>query len=233
MDNSQTIKLSLQSIEIPAIRIYVHAISILFTLFLLKWIFGKQISYFISILSEKIKSFFSRKKAHSDWIASCRKRKHWPQKQDALALDLRGHYLKFLTFSITLTGNPNYWRAGFILGNEKLKANQIVETQNGITIHTGSGYDKREKILPIWKYYDNFSNNNPDFSLVKFEKMDKRVFVIDINSKNFMTVKVQGEVIFAKKIDSSFRRRVYLKAWVDANPDCRIKFKNIKYSLWC
>ncbi len=230
MNDIQTIKVSPQSIEIPAISIYVHAISILVTLFLFKLIFGKQISNLLSIAKDKLVDTLN-KKSHSDWVANCKERKLWPQKQDALGLDLKGHYLKSLYFSIALIGKPQHWRAGFVLGNEKLKANQIIETENGITIHIGSDYDKKEKIIPIWKYYDNFSNNNPDFSSVKFDKMEENTFSVNINNNNFMIVKVNEEIIFAKKIESSFRRRVYLKAWVDTSPDCKVKFKNIKYSL--
>jgi len=41
--DAQTIKVSLQSIEIPAINLYVHIISILLVLLLLKLIFGNLI----------------------------------------------------------------------------------------------------------------------------------------------------------------------------------------------
>ncbi|HMS22690.1 MAG TPA: hypothetical protein PKA38_02890 [Candidatus Levybacteria bacterium] len=47
-----------------------------------------------------------------------------------------------------------------------------------------------------------------------------------------MQVKLQNEVIFAQRIDPSFRRRVYLKAWADEKPDIKIKFRDISYSLW-
>lgn len=231
MENAQTIKVSLQSLEIPAIGFYVHAISLLLTLFLIKKIFGQQIKYCLLWIITSIKGIFNRK-SHPDWIAKCVERKNWPQKQDALSLDLKGQYLKNLSFAVTLTGQPQHWRAGFVLGNEKLMANKMVDNKNGILIHTGSDYDKKEKILPIWKYYDDFSNNNPDFSSVKSENIGERIFSVDINNENFMTVKVQNEVIFAQRINSSFRRRVYLKAWVDTSPDCAIKFKRIKYTLW-
>ena len=229
--NEQTIKVSLQSIEIPAISLYVHLISILLVFLLLKLVFGKQISHLVFLARGYLIDFFSRK-SHDDWIAHCREREHWPQKQDALGLDLKGRYLKSLNFAITVMGNPQHWRAGFVLGNEKLKANQIVEPQNGITIHTGSDYNKREKLLPVWKFYEKYSQNNPDFSSVKFEDMAEGKFSISITNDKFMRVKVQNEVIFAQRIDSSFRRRVYLKAWVDTSPDCKIKFENIEYSLW-
>ncbi len=229
---AQTIKVSLQSIEIPAINLYVHIISILFVVFLIKKIFGKEVVPTpIYSLWDKFTGLL-RKNAHNDWLAHCRTRKHWPQKQDALVLDLKGSLIKSLSFSVTLTGSPQLWRAGFVLGNEKLRANNIIDTNNGITIHTGSEYDKKEKLLPIWKYYNDFKHNNPDFSSVKFDAMDERVFIVEINRENFMKVKVQGEVIFAQKIDKSFRRRVYLKAWADDGDDCKLKFKKIKYTLW-
>jgi len=229
--NTQTIKVSLQSIEIPAINIYVHAISILIILFLIKKIFGKQIAALLNQGLELIKNHLN-KMSHEEWTASCRERKEWPQKQDVLPLDLKGRYIKSLVFSVTLKGNPKFWRAGFIIGNEKLKVNEIVDAKKGITIHTGSEYEKREKLLPVWKYYEKFGLNNPDFSSVKSDNPGLRTFHININKNNFMQVKVQNEVIFAQRIDSSFRRRVYLKAWVDTHPDAKIKFRNISYSVW-
>lgn len=227
----QTIKVSLQSIEIPAINIYVHLISILLVAFLLKKIFGKQISDLFNLADEKRKDYLNRM-SHEDWIAHCRERKDWPQKQDVLSLDLKGRYLKSLSFSVSLKGNPEYWRAGFVLGNEKLKAHQIIDTKNGITIHTGSGYEKGNKILPVWKYYEDFVANNPDSSSVKSDNPGLRTFHISINKDNFMQVKIQNEVIFAQRVEASFRRRLYLKAWTDTYPDAKIKFRKISYSLW-
>lgn len=229
--DTQTIKLSLQSIEIPAINLYVHLISTLVVLFLVKKIFGGQILQLLVFIREKITDFTGRQ-THEDWTASCRARKDWSQKQDVISLDLKGRYLKTLTFSVSLAGNPVYWRAGFVAGNEKMKANEIVDTKNGITIHTGSGYEKQNKILPIWKYYNEFGRNNPDSSSVKSDNWGMRTFNVSINKNNFMQVKLQDEVIFAQRIDSSFRRKVYLKAWADDHLDCKIKFRNIAYALW-
>ena len=212
--DTPAIKLSLQSIEIPAINLYVHLISILVVLFLIKKIFGEQILQLLVSIREKVTDFTS-KQTHEDWIASCRERKDWPHKQDTISLDLKGRYLKSLTFSISLAGNPQYWRAGFIIGNENIKANEIVDTKNGITIHIGSGYEKQNKILPVWKYYGEFGRNNPDSSSVKSDNWGMRTFDVNINKNNFMQVKVQNEVIFAQRIDSSLRRKVYLKAWAD------------------
>ena len=229
--DAQTIKLSLQSIEIPAINLYVHLISALIVLFLVKKIFGNQILQLLVFIRERIAHFTSRQ-THEDWTASCRERKDWSQKQDVISLDLKGRYLKSLTFSISLAGNPEYWRAGFVLGNEKMKANEIVDTKNGITIHTGNGYEKQNKILPVWKYYNKFSRNNPDSSSVKSDNWGMRTFSVSINKNNFMQVKLQNELIFAQRIESSFRRKAYLKAWADSYPNCKIKFRNIKYTLW-
>jgi hypothetical protein len=229
--DTQTIKVSLQSIEIPAINLYVHLISILIVLFLTKKIFGKQILQILFFIKERIVDSRNRQ-THEDWTASCRKRNDWPQKQDVLSLDLKGMYLKSLAFSISLKGNPEYWRAGFVLGNEKMKVNEIVDTKNGITVHTGSGYEKQNKILPVWKYYNEFIRNNPDSSSVKSENWGMRTFEINISKNNFMQVKLQNEVIFAQRIDSAFRRKVYLKAWADDYPNCIIKFRDIKYKLW-
>lgn len=229
--DTQTIKISLQSIEIPAINLYVHLISILVVLFLAKKIFGRQILDLLIFIREMIVDFAS-KQTHEDWIASCRERKDWPQKQDVISLDLKGRYLKSLSFSISLVGNPEYWRAGFVIGNEKMRAEEIVDTKNGITIHTGSGYSKQNKILPVWKYYNEFGRNNPDSSSVKSDHWGLRTFVITIDKNNFMQVKLQDEIIFAQRIESSSRRKVYLKAWADSYPNCKIKFRDIKYTLF-
>lgn len=229
--DTQTIKLSLHSIEILAINLYVHLISTLVVLFLVKKIFGKQILQLLVFIKERFVDFTNRQ-THDDWTASCRERKDWPQKQDVISLDLKGRYLKSLIFSISLVGDPKYWIAGFVVGNEKMKANEIVDTKNGITIHTGSGYEKQNKILPVWKYYNEFERNNPDSSSVKSDNWGMRTFEVSINNNNFMQVKLQNEVIFAQKIDSSFRRKVYLKAWADELTNCNVKFRKITYTLW-
>lgn len=225
-----TIKFSPQSLEFPAINIYVHLISILLIAYLLKLTFGNQIKILSLILINKIKDFLY-KETIDDWLANCKERSEWPNKQDVLGLDLKGQYLKSLTFSVSLTGKTDYWRAGFVIGNEKLKANEIIDTANAITIHTGSAYKKEDKILPVWKYYDNFNHNNPDTSNVKSEPPGLRTFQVDINSNNFMQVRVQNELIFAQRINPAFRRRVYLKAWADDKQNIQVKFKNISYSL--
>lgn len=227
---TQTVKLSRDSIEIPAINPYLNIIYSFIILVLVTRFFGVQILQFLVLIWEKIVDLRS-KQIHKDWKASCRQRKDWPQKQDVVSLDLKGRYLKSLTFSVSLAGNPEYWRAGFIVGNEKMKANEIVDTKNGITIHTGSGYEKKSKILPVWKYYNQFDRNNPGFSSVKSDNWGIRTFNLNINKNNFMQVKLQDEIIFAQRIDHSFRRKVYLKAWADDRPDCKIKFRNITYTL--
>ncbi|HMS22691.1 MAG TPA: hypothetical protein PKA38_02895 [Candidatus Levybacteria bacterium] len=105
--NTQTIKVSLQSIEIPAINIYVHVISLLIIVFFIKVVFGKQISDLLNQAWETIKGYLS-KMSPENWIAHCREREEWPQKQDVLSLDLKGRYIKSLTFSITLKGQPEF-----------------------------------------------------------------------------------------------------------------------------
>ncbi|OGM20434.1 hypothetical protein A2714_01230 [Candidatus Woesebacteria bacterium RIFCSPHIGHO2_01_FULL_38_9] len=228
---SQTIKVSLQSIEFPAINFYVHIVSVLLILFLLKKTFGDQIFRILNVLKELISASINRKK-NDDWMAFCRTRKYWPQKQDSFSLDLKGMYIKSLDFTVFPISNPQHWRAGFVIGNEKLKANEIVDTTNGITIHTGSDLDDQEKIIPIWKFYNGFDHNNPDSSLVNSKGLKEIKFSLIISNENFMRVKVENDLIFAQKVDASFRRRVYLKGWVDTSQDCEIKFKNINYSLW-
>lgn len=218
-----------QSIELPINPFQGSVVFLLLIIFLISVMFGKHIKSIGKILCQWVKNIFSYRK-HDDWTAHCRERKLWPQKQDSLPLKLKGKYLKSLNFAGTVRGRPTYWRAGFVVGNEKLRANEIVDTGNAITIHTGSDYEKTERILPLWKFYNGFGRNNPDFCSVKFDDMSEREFGIIINDKNFMTVKIQGEPVYSEKINPSFRRKVYLKAWVDQHEDCYIKFKHIRYS---
>ena len=141
-------------------------------------------------------------------------------------------YLQSLDFTVSLIGNPKFWRAGFMLGNEKFLAHESVKPEKAITIHTGSHSDKESNLLAVWKYYNGYSNNNPDSSTVKSEDTKNIAFSVNINSKNFMTVKVQDDVVFAQGIDSSFRRRLYLKAWADDKPNYKVRFKDIEYTLY-
>lgn len=186
----ETIKFSLQGIEIPAVRVYVHLISSLLILFLTKKTFGKQISGFFRFTYYQLFVFPQRKHRVNEWIATCRKRKGWPQKQDVKSVDLKGMYLQSLTFTISLIGEPEFWRAGFMLGNEKFYAHEIVKPENAITIHIGSNPDSQNDLLAVWKYYNGFSNDNPDSSTVKSENIENISISVDITTKNFLTVEV-------------------------------------------
>lgn len=229
--NGESVKLSLQSVELPVITIYLHIIYLLVIFALLKFILGKRLVYPFLLLGSWWKEIRNKQEI-DDWIAHCIKKKDIPQKQDIKPIDLKGQYIKSIKFTISLIGNPDFWRAGFMIGNEKYFATNIVDPDNAITIHTGSGYDKENKILPIWKYYGDFKHNNPDSSSVYTEDIKNIDFAININANNFMVVKVEDEVVFAQGISPSFRRRFFLKAWADDQSDYKVEFSDIKYTLW-
>jgi len=227
----EVIKFSPTSIELPAISIYLHVIYILLILALVKYVVGKIINKIFNWVLIQAKVCKNIRKM-PDWIAECKNRSDIPQKQDIKPIDLRGQYLKGVKFTVSLIGDPEFWRVGFMIGNEKYFAHNIVDTNNAITIHTGSGYNKKDKLLPVWKYYGEFKHNNPDSSSVSTVDISNIDFILDINEDNFMVVRIENEVVFAQKINPSFRRRIFLKAWADDQPDFKVKFSNIKYTLW-
>lgn len=229
--DGESVKLSLQSVELPVVAVYLHIIYLLAILALLRFIFGKHLIYPFYLLYSWWKELKSKQEMPY-WVAHCKEKKDIPQKQDIKPIDLKGQYIKSIKFTVSLVGNPDFWRAGFMVGNEKYFAHNVVDSDNAITIHTGSGYDKKNKILPIWKYYGDFKQNNPDSSSVSTEDIKNIDFAVDINENNFMIVKIENEVVFAQRIDASFRRRFFLKAWADDKPDYKVKFSEIKYSLW-
>ncbi len=225
------IRISPQSIELPVLTPYLHIIYFLIIIALIRYILGNLIRQSINFLKAKWKEEISKQKI-PDWTAKCKKKPDIPQKQDIKTIDLKGQYIQSIKFTINLVGNPKFWRAGFMMGNEKNFAHNIVDTENAITIHTGSGYNKKNNLLPIWKYYGEFKQNNSDSSSVISEDIKNIKLFLTINENNFMTVRIENDVVFAQRIEPSFRRRFLLKAWADANPDYKINFKDIKYSLW-
>lgn len=227
----QTIKFSTQGIELPVLTIYLHVIYLLIVFALIKYIFGNQINQFLKWTRGKWKEFRSKQKI-SDWTAVCKSRRNISQKQDTKNIDLKGQYIQSIQFTVVLDKSVKFWRAGFMMGNEKNFANNVVDTENAITIHAGSLDDEENSLLPIWKYYGEFKRENPDSSGVILEDKSNIKFSIMINENNFMTVRVEDDVVFAQKIKPDFRRRVFLKAWADDKPDYEATFKDIQYSLW-
>ena len=49
-------------------------------------------------------------------------------------------------------------------------------------------------------------------------------------NNNFLKVYANNQQIYSNRLDSSYRRRVYLLAWGDES-DCKIKFENIVFSI--
>jgi len=84
--DGESVKLSLQSVELPVVEIYLHVIYLLVILALLKFIFGKRLAYPFQLLGSWLKELRSRQEM-ADWIAHCRERKDIPQKQDIKPID--------------------------------------------------------------------------------------------------------------------------------------------------
>jgi len=227
----QTIKFSSRGIELPVLDTYLHVIYLLLIFALVKYIFGNQINQFYKYLKSKFKELRSRQKI-SDWTAECKNRRNISQKQDTKNIDLKGQYIRSIKFTVVLDKSTKFWRTGFMMGNEKNFANNIVDTENAITIHAGSLDSEENNLLPIWKYYGDFKRENPDSSGVILEDKSNIEFSLTINDSNFMTVRVEDDVVFAQKIKPDFRRRFFLKAWADDKSDYNVIFKDIEYSLW-
>lgn len=194
----------------------------------IKIAFGKEIIW----LFDYIKKGLTRRvkiKKHNEWIAICIEREGWRQKGDAEALDLEGKYLKKLSFSVSPIGKPENWRGGFILGNEKFHPQLIVDSKNAITIHTG----RPPSIVMaqhIWMYDWNYTINHPNSTTVKLLNKNKLKFDININDNNFLSVHVNNQQVYSNKIDSSYRKKIYLICWGD-HANCKVRFSDITYTI--
>lgn len=169
-----------------------------------------------------------KKRKHEDWIAECKPKNGWKQKADAEYLDLEGKFLKELIFTAEPIGRVTYWRAGFMLGNEKARPQDIIDTDNAITVHTGIP-GTLEKGIHVWRYDKNHIVNKPEESPVLIN--DNLNFKININTDNHLSVHLGNQSIYEEIVDPQFRRKLFLLAWADEYPNYRIRFKNINYKI--
>lgn len=205
-----------------------NVLLIIVILAVIKIAFGKEI---ILLFKIGLSSWSQRSKTESiaGWEANCIQRNGWFQRGDAKALDIEGRYLKKLSFTVSVIGRPNNWRGGFILGNQRFAPQTIVDQANAITIHTGSP-PPIAQAQHVWIYDDLHGRNNPDSTTVTAINIGQIHFQIDINSDNFLSVFVNGQQVYFKRIDLSFRKKVYLLAWGD-NTNCRVRFANINITF--
>lgn len=213
----------LSSYPLFAIAILVITVVFLFILTL-----GRPILRFIDSL-KKVYLSVPRIRRKEDWTANCRERRGWLQRGDAIPLELDGKYLKELTFIVEPMGNPHNWRGGFIIGNPTFSPTSIVDSQNAITCHVGAP-PSLDEAIPVWIYDENYDRNNPYSTLVKSGREKTIRFLLKVNDDNFITIEVQGQVVYAKRIDSSLRKKIYLLAWGD-DTNCRVKFSGINYYI--
>ena len=187
---------------------------------------GKPFLKFLSSL-KKVYLSAPRIKRKDDWIADCRNRRGWIQKGDAIALELDGKYLRELTFVVEPEGQPSNWRGGFIIGNPTFSPISIVDSKNAITCHVGEP-PVFDEAIPVWVYDEVYERNNPYSAIVKSSGERNATFLVRISEDNYLTVEVQNQVVYAKRIDSSMRKKAYLLAWGD-DSDCKVKFSGITY----
>ncbi len=184
----------------------------------------------VSMLLSIKKAYFSvpRIRKKEDWVARSRERKGWLQGAVAQVLNLDGKYLKELVFTVQPIGKPKNWRGGFILGNPTFVPNVVVDNLNAITCHIGS--HDLEETTPVWIFDKEHDRNNAYNTLVKSLDSDYVDFSIKISDNNFLTIEVNGQVVYAEGIDSSFRKKLYLIAWGDG-VECEVKFSKIIYYI--
>lgn len=208
-----------------------HVIPIILLVIILsvvKFAFGKEI---ITLFKWIQKQLLNREKTktHLDWLAICKERQGWIQKGDAEALDLEGKHLKRLTFTISPIGEPDNWRGGFILGNERFHPQNIIDSNNAITVHAGSP-PPIESAQHIWMYDWNHDRDHSHSTTVKLIDSGKVNFQLTIDDENNLTVHVNSQQVYSNKIDSSYRRKVYLLGWGD-HADCQVYFENISFTI--
>lgn len=210
------------------LKFFLIALFILFLLGVIKVTFGKEIILVLSWFKTFHKNFKEKGKnhTHDDWIAICKRRTGWIQKSTAEYIDLKGNYLKQLSFTVTPITKSKNWRGGFILGNEKFKPEQLIDSKNSITIHTGAPPPIKEA-QHIWYYDKHFTRNNPGSTSVKVVNNQVH-FNINIDN-NKLSVRANNQPIYSEKINPNFRKKVYLLAWGD-HDDCKVKFTNISYT---
>lgn len=210
---------------------FIPGLLVLIAFSVFKIAFGREIGSVFSLVLGILRNRFEKadkKRKTEDWIADCRKREGWKQKADAKSIDLEGRYLKKLSFRVNLKESPQNWRAGFILGNEKFKPQDIIDTVNAITIHIGYPPILKDGIH-VWRYDKDHPVNHGEEAPVLISK--EYNFDIEITPNNSLKVHIGKQIVYSKRIDSSFRQKLYLLAWADDSSDCRINFENIKFAI--
>jgi hypothetical protein len=204
------------------------ALLTIIAIFLFLLTLSKPLLRFLTFFKQ---AYFSvpRVRRKVDWTAECKDRQGWIQKGDAIVLGLEGKNLRELTFLLEPKGRPKNWRGGFIIGNPAFSPNSIVDSQNAITCHIGSP-PVLDGSIPVWIYDKNHERNHPYSTLVKSENRNPTGFSVKVNENNFLTIEVDEQLVYAKRIDSSFRKKVYLLAWGD-NSNCSVKFSSITYYI--
>jgi len=205
---------------------FTNILLVIIAITVVKIAFGKEIVF---LFRKSWGSFTKRsvRKKHDDWVAICKERVGWIQKVNAKPLNLENRYLKKLTFEVSPIGNPSNWRAGFMLGNERSQPQMIVDSDNAVMIHTGSP-PPIAKAQHVWIYDKEHVVNHPTFVAVTMLSKNKLTFNIEINDKNFLIVYANNQQVYAKYIQSSYRKKVYLLAWGDY-ADCKVKFTNVSF----
>lgn len=208
--------------------LFVLSVFVILVIFLFVFTLGKPL---LKSLGSIKKAYLSvpRIRRKEDWIAHCRDRRGWLQKGDAMPLELEGKYLRELTFVVEPEANPDNWRGGFIFGNPTFSPISIVDSQNAITCHVGSP-PIFDEAMPVWVYDSEHERNHPYSALVRSSGRGSIVFLVKINDDNYLTVEAQGQLLYARKIDASMRKKVYLLAWGDGS-DCKVKFSGITYYI--
>lgn len=187
-------------------------------IWLIAKLFGKKVL--------KAFSKFPRGYRHTDWIADCKERNGRLQRCDFEHLPLHGRRLHMLEFKIEPLNPEKNWRAGLIIGNPQCRPELVVDSTNAILCHTG------EPPAPtsgkyIWAFDLEHTREQPYSTSVKILSSTIS-FSCEVSNNNFLRIGVENQSIYEKRIDSSFRKKLYLIAWGDSD-NCKVKFTDIYY----
>lgn len=208
--------------------LFLNLFLIVSLLAIIKLSFGKEIASITSSTWSKIRNR-DKKKNIGDWTAVCKDRVGWVQKADGYALELENKHLKKLSFEVSPVGEPENWRAGFILGNSFYHPQKIIDTENSLLFHAGAP-PPIDEAQHIWFYDKDHIANHPGSTTVTKESKKKIKFEVSIDKYHILKVLVNGQQVYNSKIPSLFRNKVYLLAWGD-HINCKVNFTNIQYSF--